>query len=310
MTVGEVLGLFAQTRPGVLHSGAGFDFRVAGAEFNVAIGLARLDVPAAWVGRVGRDPLGAEVLRVLRGERVEVYAPVDDSRATGLMVKHRRTSTHQSVTYFRSGSAGSTLDRDDLPHEVLAGADIVHTTGITLALSSSAADAAEEALSIGRRGGARASLDVNYRSRLWSPHDARRRINRLLSQVDVLFASADEAALLLEEDLDPLLAARRLQAAGPADVIIKLGDQGAVAVTGDDEASAPAVAVPVLDTVGAGDAFVAGYLAGSTWSRTLAERLRLACATGAFACTSDGDWEGAATLDDLGLLSSTDPVSR
>lgn len=311
VTVGEALGLFAQTRPGVLRSGAAFDFRVGGAELNVAVGLARLGVPAGWVGRVGRDPLGAEVLRALRGERVEVYAATDDHRPTGLMIKDRRTSALQSVTYFRSGSAGSALGAADLPREALAGADLVHTTGITLAISPGAAAAAEEAMTVGRGGGARVSLDVNYRSRLWSPSDARQHLDRLLTRVDVLFAGADEAALLLgEDDLDPLVAARRLQSAGPYEVVIKLGDRGAVAVSGEESGRAPAVRVPVVDTVGAGDAFVAGYLAGQIWSRPLAERLTLACAAGAFACTSEGDWEGAPDLDDLDLLRSADPVRR
>lgn len=311
VTIGETLGLFARARPGVLRSGAAFEFRIAGAESNVAIGLTRLGVSAGWVGRVGGDPLGAEILRALRGERVEVYAPTDESRPTGLMIKDRRTPTHQSVSYYRSGSAGAALRPSDLPYDVLAGAELVHTTGITLAISSSAAAAAEDAMTAGRAAEGRISLDVNYRSRLWSPGEARRHISRLLPEVDVLFASADEAGLVLGEDhVDPMIAARRLQATGPAEVLIKLGDQGAVAVAGEDSATAAAVRVPVVDTVGAGDAFVAGYLAGRVWSKPLEERLTLACAAGAFACTSEGDWEGAADPDDLDLLRSSEPVRR
>lgn len=309
--MGETLALFAQTRPGVLRSGAGFDFRIGGAESNVAVGLARLGVRATWLGRIGRDPLGDEIVRVLRGEGVEVLAIQDDRRPTGVMIRDRRTPVHASVTYYRTGSAGSALQVSDLDESALSGAEALHTTGITVAISGSAAAAAEHAIAVGRKAGSLVSFDVNFRSRLWTRAAARERLGRLLPHVDLLFAGEDEAALLLGVDhLDSRAAARRLQQLGPTEVVIKRGALGAVAVSGAEEASAPAVVVPVVDTVGAGDAFVAGYLAASLRGDGLADRLSLACATGAMVCATDGDWEGAATLADLELLGQTEPVVR
>lgn len=311
LTVGETLALFAQTRPGVLRSGAGFDFRIGGAESNVAIGLARLGVRAGWLGRVGRDPFGDEIVRVLRGEGVEVLAVQDDRRPTGMMVRDRRTPAHASVSYYRADSAGSALQVNDLDESAIAASEALHTTGITVAISRSAAAAAEHAITAARRAGSLVSLDVNFRSRLWTRTAARERLGRLLPHVDLLFAGEDEAGLLLGVDhLEPLAAARQLQQLGPTEVVIKRGSLGAVAASGAEEASAHAVVVPVVDTVGAGDAFVAGYLAASLRGDGLADRLALACATGALVCATDGDWEGAATLADLELLGRTEPVTR
>lgn len=321
VTLGETLALFAQSDVGVLRSGTAFEFRVGGAESNVAVGLARLGIAACWIGRLGQDSFGDEVVRALRGEGVQVRAVRDRSRPTGLMVRDRRTSIHQRVTYYRSGSAGSALDEVDLDTEVIAGARILHVTGITMAVSLSAAAAVRHAVRVARAHGVLVSLDVNFRSRLWSPDSAREALRSLLSEVDLLFAGTDEASLILsdpETDADPepdgeadaLSAARRLQRLGPSEVVVKRGERGAVARSGREEAVGLAASVPVVDTVGAGDAFVAGYLAAVLDGADLPGRLALACSTGAFACTSAGDWEGAASRVDLALLQSVDPVAR
>ena len=327
VTLGETLALFAQSDVGVLRSGTAFEFRVGGAESNVAVGLARLGIAACWIGRLGQDSFGDEVVRALRGEGVQVRAVRDRSRPTGLMVRDRRTSIHQRVTYYRSGSAGSALDEVDLGTEVIAGARILHVTGITMALSLSAAAAVRHAVRVARAHGVLVSLDVNFRSRLWSPDSAREALRSLLPEVDLLFAGTDEASLILsdpETDADPetladpetgaeadaLSAARRLQRLGPSEVVVKRGELGAVARSGREEAVGLAASVPVVDTVGAGDAFVAGYLAAVLDGADLPGRLDLACSTGAFACTSAGDWEGAASRVDLALLRSVDPVAR
>ena len=313
VTLGETLALFAQSETGVLRSGATFAFRTGGAESNVAVGLARLGVPSCWTGRVGQDIFGDEIVRALRGEGVQVRAVRDNDRPTGLMIRDRRTPAHQRISYFRSGSAGSALEVTDLDEDLIAKARALHVTGITLAISPSAAGAVAHAVRVARAAHVLVSLDVNFRSRLWSASEAREAIAGLLPQVDLLFAGLDESALVLGGDQpgsDPIGLARRLQGLGPAEVVVKLGDRGAVALDEAGDAAAPAVRVPVVDTVGAGDAFVAGYLAATLESADLAERLNLACATGAFMCTSAGDWEGAATRSDLKLLEATDPVMR
>ncbi len=313
VTLGESLALFAQSEPGVLRSGTGFGFRIGGAESNVAIGLARLGVPVCWMGRLGRDPFGDEVIRAMRGEGVDVVAVRDAERATGLMVKDRRTPLHQRISYYRSGSAGAALTAADLDDAIIERAQVLHVTGITLAISDSAAAAVEHAVLVARAAGTRVSFDINYRSRLWSPAAAKATITRLLPSVDLLFAGVDEATMTVGDvgdSGDEAALARRLQSMGPAEVVLKLGDRGALAVAGDQTASAPAVAVPVVDSVGAGDAFVAGFLAASLGPAALTDRLGTGCAAGAFACTSAGDWEGSPNHEDLRLMRVLEPVTR
>ena len=312
VTLGETLALFAQSGPGVVRSGTPFAFRIGGAESNVAIGLARLGVDSAWIGRVGRDPFGDEVVRALRGEGVRVLARRDERLPTGLMVKDRRTARHQRVSYYRAGSAGAALEPSDVDPDVIAAARVLHTTGITFAISDTAAAAARHGMRLAADAGAVVSFDVNHRSRLWSDARAREALLAVLPLVDLLFAGPEEAALLLggSGTGDPVALARRLQGLGPSGVVLKLGDRGAVAVDGPEEATATAVPVEVVDTVGAGDAFVAGWHAAALGGADLRQRLATACRTGAFACTAEGDWEGSASTDDLALLDAGDPVRR
>ena len=196
VVMGETMALFSSRSAGVLRSGAKADFSVGGAESNVAIGLARLGVPVAWIGRVGVDPFGDEIVRVLRGEGVEVLARRDGSRRTGLMVKERRTALHQRVVYYRSDSAGSALSPDDVDDRIVGGARVLHVTGITPALSESATAAVDHAIDAARAAGTTVSLDVNYRSALWSRDAATAALTRLLPSVDILFAGLEEAELL------------------------------------------------------------------------------------------------------------------
>ncbi|WP_205705559.1 sugar kinase [Kineococcus indalonis] len=304
------MALARSETPGPLAHARSLALGVGGAESNVAIALARLGTPVTWVGRVGADSLGELVLRELRAEGVDVAAVVDPDAPTGLMVKERRTGERARVWYYRAGSAGSRLHRDDLPPAALTGAALLHVTGITPALSASAADAVEHAVDTARAAGALVSLDVNHRSALWPAHRAGPVLARLAQRADVVFAGEDEAAMLVGERDGPVRLARALTALGPAQAVVKLGARGAVAVVDGAEHHRPAVPVAVVDTVGAGDGFVAGYLAELLRGCDAPERLATAVRAGAFACQVPGDWEGAPRRAELPLLDAQDPVSR
>ncbi|MEU9575776.1 sugar kinase [Streptomyces chilikensis] len=310
VTLGETMALLAPERVGALAHVPGMSLGIGGAESNVAVGLRRLGVPTAWIGRVGDDPFGRRVLRELRGEDLDVRAVVDAGAPTGLMVKERRTARTAGVWYYRAGSAGSRLSPGDVPDGVFRGARLLHVTGITPALSASAADAVRHAVAVAGEHGLLVSFDVNLRTRLWSPAEAAEGLAWLVREADVVFAGPEEAELFVAADEDPLEVAAALCALGPSQAVVKLGADGCAAVADGERARVPAVRVDVVDTVGAGDAFVAGYLAELLAGRPLAERLRTASATGAFACTVPGDWEGLPTRGELGLLTASENVSR
>ncbi len=310
VTFGETMALMRAQTPGPLAHASELGLGIGGAESNVAIALARLGTPVSWFGRVGADSLGDLVVRELRAEGLEVRAIRDPAAPTGLMIKERRTQHTQKVWYYRAGSAGSRLGPADVPVEEIAAAGLLHVTGITPALSASAADAVDLAVQTAREAGTPVSFDVNYRGALWSPEAASPVLRRLAGRADVLFAGDDEAALLVGPAEGPRELAAALAELGPSQVVVKRGAQGCAALVDGVYFEQAAIPVQPVDTVGAGDAFVAGYLAERLRGLTPQECLLTAVRTGAFACLVPGDWEGMPRRSELGLLEATEPVSR
>jgi 2-dehydro-3-deoxygluconokinase len=310
LTLGETMALIQAERPGPLAHAPALGLGIGGAESNVAIGLARLGTDVAWCGRVGDDALGVLVQREIRAEGVQTHVRVDPDAPTGLMIKERRTPSSQKVAYYRAGSAGSRLASDDIPAGLVEDAGLLHVSGITAALSASARATLIDAVERARSAGVPVSFDVNHRASLWSAEEAGAFCRDLLKQVDLVFAGEDEAALVVGPQKHVEDAAAELAALGPLEVVIKRGAQGALSLVDGEVHTAPAVPVDVVDTVGAGDAFVAGYLAERVAGGSPAARLALGVATGAFVCLTPGDWEGLPRREELTLLTDREPVRR
>lgn len=296
LTFGETMGLIAADDIGPLAYARTFSYGIGGAESNTAVGIARLGGEVTWLGRVGRDATGSLIAHRLRSEGVNSRVIVDDA-FTGLMVKHRRSAEVTHVDYHRAGSAGSRLAPGDVPAD-LAGASILHITGITPALSASARAAVFQAVETARARGVTVSLDVNYRAKLWSRFDAAPVLRDLATRADLVFAGPAEAALIVGDE-PPL---DGLAALGPAEVVIKDGPRGCTAVIDGTRHSVAAPVVTVVDVVGAGDAFVAGYLADRLAGADPAQRLATAVAAGTFQVTVPGDCEGLPTRTDLATM--------
>ncbi|WP_244942965.1 sugar kinase [Streptomyces inhibens] len=359
---------------GPLKLGGTMNVSIAGAESNVAIGLARLGHEVRWAGAVGEDEAGQLVLRTLRAEGVEVSGASTDAGApTGLLLFEPRLPEVTRVHYYRAGSAGSRLTADTIERAFSAAPPrVLHLTGITPSLSPTARSAARRALQLARQHDSLTCLDVNFRARLWTTEEAATVLREWIPSVDVLIASDDELPLCLPEGTGwegkdqkgtgregtggdrtggegtgkdgaggdspgedgrggdgpggdsaaghgtsgsqaaaapraattPLAAqAKLLLDLGVGEVVVKLGADGATAFTDDGCLyHQPAKAVRAVDAVGAGDAFVAGYLSALLDGEGPAGRLERAVTTGAFAVASHGDWEGAPTRPELGML--------
>ncbi|MFC8520255.1 sugar kinase [Streptomyces sp. NPDC057257] len=312
VTVGEVLAVLAAPEPGPLTRGTTLRLGIAGAEANVAIGVSRLGGSAAWIGRVSDDELGELTLRELRAEGVTTDAARDPA-PTSLLLKQQRTSTHVRTRYYRTRTAGSRLCPQDIPEDLVAGAAVLHLTGITPALGEGPAQAVRRAVDIASAAGVRISLDVNYRSLLWDEDTARTTLLPLVRKADLVFAGAYEARLMVPEGPgrdDPGRLAKSICALGPGGAVIKLGDAGALALLDGTEYRQPAVPVRVHDTVGAGDAFAAGYLAELLAGEPPERRLRTAALLGAFAAGTTGDWEGLPRRAELALRDHHDDNVR
>ena len=305
LTLGEPL--VCLTSRGRLAASPTMVKSIGGAELNVAIGLARLGLRTAYVSRVGSDAFGDEVVRTLRGEGVDVSRVQRSAqRQTGLMVKELRGPEDARVHYYRQGSAVTELDGlADAPP-----ARCVHATGITLALGDGPARAVRDLLSHARATGASVSFDPNFRLKLWPLDDAVAAVREILPSVDDLLLSEAEAlAIAATDDLDDALA--WLTERGIARVVVRRGAAGAVGWAGGERrtvAARPPAAL--VDCVGAGDAFTAGYL----YERLSGAGFAAAMACGAWAAAHviahHGDHEGLpdrADYDDWrGLTRSVD----
>ncbi|MER7509461.1 sugar kinase [Streptomyces lavendulae] len=306
VTLGEAMAVLAADRPGPLAAGSSLRLGFAGAEATVAIGVSRLGHPASWTGRVGADSAGTMIIDTLRGENVDVTrARVDDTAPTGLMLRERRTPDHTRVAYYRRGFAGSRLAPEDIDPELLTRARVLHVTGITPALGAGPRAAVRHAVDLARAAGVVVSLDLNYRALLWTREEAAAELTYLAKRADVVFAGPDEASLVVP-GADPTTMARALLDLGPSEAVLKLGSRGAVAATRSGEAVQDIVPVTPVDPIGAGDAFVAGYLAGLLDGTSLPGRLLLAATCGAFAVAAPGDWEGLPRRGELDLLQGED----
>jgi 2-dehydro-3-deoxygluconokinase len=313
VTLGECLVALVAGAAGPLAETTIFERHVAGAEANTAVGLARLGHSVAYIGRVGSDGFGAAIVRKLRGEGVDVeHLVVDDTAPTGLMIRERRALGAAHVLYYRSGSAGSRLG----PAEVDAaaaqfkGARWLHVTGITPALSPTARAAVERAISLARDARLTISLDLNLRRKLWSEAEAALVFRELAAKADVIMGDEDEARLVTGTNDAGEVLAEALLARGPSTAIVKLGRQGAAAAAAGEAIRVQALDVPaVVDPVGAGDAFAAGYIAATLEGKPLDEALRVANACGAAAVTVVGDMAGLPDRQELERLLDRTPAA-
>jgi 2-dehydro-3-deoxygluconokinase len=315
LTFGE--SMVSLRSAGPLSAGGSLGMHVAGAESNVAVGVARLGHRVGWAGVVGADPHGEFILRQLRSEGIGVHHREDAARGTGVMFLEQRTADVTRAFYYRAGSAGSTLSRDDVDAAFRDGIRVLHLTGITAALSREARRAVEYAAARAAGEGLDVSLDVNYRGKLWSRDEARAVLTPLARHASILIASDDELELVASgsapgpdagagpaDDAETAMAAELLDR-GVREVVVKRGAAGAGVHTASGRWETPAVPVTSIDTVGAGDAFTAGYLSALLDGEDVAGRLQRGALAGAFAVSTAGDWEGLPRRAELALLGTT-----
>lgn len=280
----------------------GYTLSVGGAEANVACSLAALGVPARWVSRVGDDRFGRVVLRTLAERGVDVSdVEVDSTRLTGLYVKEitppapapapapspapaaaaaaaptpapTAVAVAEPVTrmrYYRAGSAACAMGPHLAKSPALRDTPLLHLSGITPALSESCA-ALIEAILAEPQPGRIVSFDVNLRPALWSGRDPAILLS-LARCADLVFLGADEAAAICGVHAPDEL--RRLLPE-PRTLVVKQGADGAVGFEGSRRVRVPALPVEVAEATGAGDAFAAGFIAGTLRGLSLRDRLRL-----------------------------------
>lgn len=259
ITIGETMALVTPAHAEPLATAQDVRLLIGGAESNVAVHAVRLGIPTAWVSAVGDDALGVRVLDEVAGHGVDVRGVTRNPDApTGVYFK----DPGRGVLYYRRGSAASLLGPDDIAGVPLEDAEIVHVSGITPALSPRCAALIESVFARVAAAGGILSFDVNHRAALWEPGAAASALLALARRADIVFVGLDEAeGLWGTADADAV----RALMPQPAVVVVKDGDVGATEFdrrSGENlRTFVPAIRTEVVEPVGAGDAFAAGYLA-------------------------------------------------
>lgn len=277
-----------------------FEVEIGGSESNTAVGLSRMGLRAAWLSRMTDNAPGRIVTRLIGAQGVDVshVAWTREDRVGVFYFEEARPPRPSRVVYDRAGSACSRMTPADLPAALFGpgAARLLHLTGITLALSATAADTCLAALARARAAGWWISVDLNYRSLLWTPAQAAAGLAPALAEADLVFAPWGDVQALYPGAASPELGLRAMRARAPrATLVMTAGAAGSLALAAGSEeiVTQPAFEATEVTRLGGGDAFSAGFLYGwltdSDGPARLARALRFGAALAALKYTIPGD---------------------
>jgi 2-dehydro-3-deoxygluconokinase len=277
-----------------LEVAASFDVSIGGTESNVAVALARLGRRVTWISALPANPLGRRIASTLQSHGVDTRHVLwqDHSRAGIYFLEPGAAPRPTRVIYDRAASALATLDPDSVPYDLLGQTRALHLTGITPALSDNCTEVCRRLMARAGADGIPLIFDVNYRSLLWTPDEATAGLSPFLEQAHILFCGRGDAATIWSIEGSPEeVAAALLERSGAELVVITDGGAGATTVTRSGEIRVQAApGVDVVDPVGAGDGFAAGFL--DVWfseSGDIARALRSGVALASIQMTMPGD---------------------
>jgi 2-dehydro-3-deoxygluconokinase len=256
VAIGEALGEFNQTRAGEPH----YLFGHGGDTSNALIAAARSGASTGYISAVGDDSFGHSFLELWAREGVDTAAvKVSADAPTGIYFITHGADGHE-FTYRRAGSAASRMGLDDLPSELIVNAKILHVSGISQAISESAAHLVFEAIRLARVAGVTVSYDTNLRLRLWPLERARAVTNAAMALADIALPGLDDARQLTGLD-EPHAIADFYLNRGSRIVAMTLGKDGALVATPNERRIIPSITVNAVDATGAGDCFDGAFLA-------------------------------------------------
>lgn len=310
ITLGETMAVMVPGEAGPLKYADRFRLRMAGAESNTAVGIAKLGHSAGWISALGSDALGDYVLSAIRAEGVDVSGvKIDPEHRTGMMLKEF-SAGETSVYYYRENSAASHYGAADLPLSLLADARIVHLTGITPVLSESCRQAAEYLKKHAKQMSKLLSFDPNVRKKLWRDTDHSGMLREFLFASDIALLGREEGTLLLGTE-DPSEMIRILRGHGVRYIAVKDGGNGAWCADAAETVRIPPEKCRPVDPVGAGDGFNAAFLCGILEGRDIKTCGRMGAIAGAMATETAGDIEGYPTRAQMAArLTDTQTVYR
>jgi 2-dehydro-3-deoxygluconokinase len=291
LTFGETMLRLSSPDGERLETTDELQLRAAGAESNVAVAAQRLGADATWLSKLPDSPLGRKVTTSLGRHGIETEVVwSDDGRQGVYFLEQAGAPRGTNVIYDRADAAVTTAETDELPLETVRDAKVFHTTGITPALSPTLRETTADLLGVARNGGTTTSFDVNYRSKLWEPAEARDVLEGLLDDVNVLFVARRDAHEVLDREGSAGRIARGLVDDWEFEtVVVTRGAEGALALHDGEVHEQPAFEADTLDPIGTGDAFVGAFLARRLDGGTVPDALAWGAATAALKRTIPGD---------------------
>ena len=271
-----------------------FERVTAGAEVNVAVALARLGLKAQYFSRFGNDQLGSVMLADIEAEGVDVSLAKRVDSFTGAMVRNPGKTAPVEISYLRKGSAASTIEPSDILDSYISSTRWLHATGITCAISESGAKTVKHALEKAAQLKIKSSFDLNIRRKLWSEDAARKVLEPLARDVELLIGGEDEYQVVFGK-VDPKQILAEVNKRGCKIAVMTKGDQKMrFSIDGNYEEITPPKVLAV-DPVGSGDAFTGGVIAGLLSGMKAEQALEQGSICGALVASMFGDWTGIPT---------------
>lgn len=290
-TFGEAMALFLASDTDSVLTARSYTRSTAGAEGNVAVGVCRLGLSAHFFTLMGNDQLGSAVLADFAAEGVDLSGVKRVDSFSSAMIRNPGTTAPVEASYLRKGAAASLMTPADLDSELISRSRWLHTTGITCAISTTAASTAASGLELARKLGIKKSFDLNIRRKLWSEEQARKVLEPIARDVDLLIGGEDEYCAIFGTS-DPQEALRIATSRGNTLVIMTHGpEQLTYALDGQVTIVNPPQ-VKSVDPVGSGDAFTSGVISGLLGGLTVADAIRQGTISGARVASQFGDWAG------------------
>ncbi|MCM3412728.1 sugar kinase [Metabacillus litoralis] len=300
ITIGDAMITMNPNTKGPMRFVHTFERNVGGAELNFAIGCARLGLNAGWISRLGNDEFGRYIHHFVRGEGIDTsQVKLVDGYPTSVNFKEVLEDGTGRTFYYRLKSPTLTLTPDSLTDSYFENTKVLHITGVFPAIDEKNVEIIKRAITLAKQHNLLISFDPNIRLKLWSRERAKEVLTEILPFVDIFLTGIEEAELLLGT-IDEKEIIEKAKLLGISYVAIKKGDKGSIGYHDGKFVDAPPVPPKkVVDTVGAGDGFDAGFVYGVIQNWSLDRILQFANTVGSMVVGVSGDNEGLPYLEDI-----------
>lgn len=300
ITIGDAMIAMCPIEKGPIIFSDTFKRKVGGAELNVAMGCARLGIKSGWISRLGNDDFGKYILKTARGEGIDTSeVKLVDEYPTSVYFREVLSDGSSRSFYYREKSPTSTMRCEDLNEDYFKQAKVLHITGVFPSIAKNNQDIILEAVNLAKRNNLTVSFDPNIRLKMWTKEEAKAYIEKILPNVDILLVGDEEIEILLgETSIEDAI--KTFHNYGIGKVIVKKGAKGSIGSDGENIHYIDAIKPKALvDTVGAGDGFAAGFLTAFCQGQDFKNCVEFGNAVGSLVVGVEGDNEGLPYYDDV-----------